>query len=307
MQGQLALRAYAKVNLVLDVLRRRPDGYHDVRVVMQNLDLCDDLTFTIDESWSAPNEGSTSDKDSAPNNYKITISANRADIPTDEHNLIYKAIAKMFEMFRISSAIHVHLEKHIPVEAGMAGGSTDCAAAIKAVNQMYELNLSLQEMMDIGVTLGADVPYCIMASTALSEGIGEVLTKVTPLSNCYVLVAKPKVRVSTAMVYKNLHLETVEKHPNVDGMIEGLADGNLDMICSNMENILETVTTVLYPEIEQLKDIMKQNGARNAIMSGSGPTVFGIYEEKDTATKAGELIIKEELANEVYVTVPVSE
>lgn len=301
MLSQLKLRAYAKVNLVLDVLRRRPDGYHDVRMVMQNLDLSDDLTFTIDDNWSAP------DDDSDSNDYKITISANREDIPTDEHNLIYKAIAQMFEMFNIKSAIHVHLEKHIPVEAGMAGGSTDCAAAIKAVNQMYELGLSMQEMMEIGVKLGADVPYCIMAATALSEGIGEVLTRVPSLKNCYVLVAKPKIRVSTAMVYKNLHLETIEKHPNVDGMLEGLATGNLDAICSHMENILETVTAVLYPEIDQLKDIMKQNGAKNAIMSGSGPTVFGIFEEEKTAKKVSEIILSQELANEVYVTVPVSE
>lgn len=301
MLSELTLHAYAKVNLVLDVLRRRPDGYHDVRMVMQNLDLCDILTFTIDDNWSASNENK------APNNYKITITANREDIPTDEHNLIYKAIAKMFEMFDIKSAISVHLEKHIPVEAGMAGGSTDCAAAIKAVNQMYELNLSLQEMMDIGVKLGADVPYCIMAATALSEGIGEVLTKVPPLQNCFVLVAKPKVRVSTAMVYKNLHLDTIKKHPNVDGMLEGLETDDIDMICSNMENILETVTTVLYPEIEQLKDMMKQNGARNAIMSGSGPTVFGIFDDREVATKASELITRNALANEVYVTVPVSE
>lgn len=295
MQKQLTLRAYAKVNLVLDVLRRRPDGYHDVRMVMQNLDLCDVLTFTADDEWNAPDD------------YKITIEANRDDIPTDAHNLVYKAIVTMFERFQIKSAIHVQLEKHIPVEAGMAGGSTDCAAAIKAVNQMYGLELSLQEMMDIGVTLGADVPYCILAATALSEGIGEVLTKVTPLRDCYVLVAKPKIRVSTAMVYKNLRLETIYKHPDVDGMIEGLSSNNLDLITEKMENILETVTTVLYPEIEQLKDMMKQNGARNAIMSGSGPTVFGIYEDKETAKKAGETILQLELANEVYVTVPVSE
>lgn len=307
MPNQLTLRAYAKVNLVLDVLRRRPDGYHDVRMVMQNLDLCDFLTFTIDDNWSVPVENMDADCDSVPKNYKITIHANREDIPTDAHNLVYKAIAKMFEMFHISSAIHVKLEKNIPVEAGMAGGSTDCAAAIKAVNRMYGLGLSLQEMMDIGVTLGADVPYCIMASTALSEGIGEVLTRVTPLSGCYVLVAKPKVRVSTAMVYKNLRLDAVDRHPNVDGMLAGLAEGNLDTICANMENILETVTTVMYPEIEALKDAMKQNGARNAIMSGSGPTVFGIFDDREAAAKAGDIIRRKGLANEVYVTVPVSE
>lgn len=294
MKSQLTLNAYAKVNLVLDVLRRRPDGYHDVRMVMQNLDLCDTLTFTVDETWKEQ-EG-----------YKITLSANREDIPTDEHNLIYKAIARMFEKFEVHASMHVHLEKRIPVEAGMAGGSTDCAAALVAVNDMFDLGLSEQDLKDIGVTIGADVPYCVMGRTALSEGIGEVLTPVAPLRNCYVLVAKPSVRVSTAMVYKNLQLDTLEKHPDVDGMITGLEAGDINQICASMSNVLETVTATLYPEIEQLKDMMKANGARNAIMSGSGPTVFGIYDTKEDAQAVGDKIIQEKLANEVYVTVPVS-
>lgn len=294
MQRQLTLRAYAKVNLVLDVLRRRPDGYHDVRMVMQNLDLYDVLTFTADD-------------ENASSKCNITITSNRADIPTDERNLVYKAIAKMFEMFGLSGSVHVRLHKNIPVEAGMAGGSTDCAAAIKAVNELYELGLSMQELMHIGAALGADVPYCIMAATALAEGIGEVLTRVTPLRGCYVLVAKPKVRVSTAMVYNKLQLDTIKRHPNVDGMLLGLSQGNLMMIADNMENILETVTASLYPEIDQLKLIMKQNGARNAIMSGSGPTVFGLFEEEETAAKARDIVLNLRLANEAYVTVPVSD
>ena len=182
-------KAYAKVNLVLDVLRRRPDGYHDVKMIMQNLDIYDELIFTVDESKQERS---------------ITISTNKEGIPTDSRNLIYKAIELMFDEFNIEATIHVHLEKNIPVEAGMAGGSTDCAATLKAVNELFDLHLDVQKHMELGVKLGADVPYCILGKTALSEGIGEVLTPVNPLPPCYVLVVKPPIGVSTKMVYTNL-------------------------------------------------------------------------------------------------------
>lgn len=283
-------KAYAKVNLVLDVLRRRPDGYHDVKMIMQNLDIYDELIFTVDESKQERS---------------ITISTNKEGIPTDSRNLIYKAIELMFDEFNIEATIHVHLEKNIPVEAGMAGGSTDCAAAFKAVNELFDLHLDVQKLMELGVKLGADVPYCILGKTALSEGIGEVLTPVNPLPPCYVLVVKPPIGVSTKMVYTNLRANELSRHPDVDGMVVALEKGDLEKVTSYMENVLETVTVKLYPEIEEIKTIMKEQGALNSLMSGSGPTVFGIYRDEDVAKKAASYIKELGLSKEIFVTTPV--
>lgn len=283
-------KAYAKVNLVLDVLRRRPDGYHDVKMIMQNLDIYDELIFTVDESKQERS---------------ITISTNKEGIPTDSRNLIYKAIELMFDEFNIEATIHVHLEKNIPVEAGMAGGSTDCAATLKAVNELFDLHLDVQKLMELGVKLGADVPYCILGKTALSEGIGEVLTPVNPLPPCYVLVVKPPIGVSTKMVYTNLRANELSSHPDVDGMVVALEKGDLEKVTSYMENVLETVTVKLYPEIEEIKTIMKEQGALNSLMSGSGPTVFGIYRDEDVAKKTASYIKELGLSKEIFVTTPV--
>lgn len=285
----LKKKAYAKVNLALDVLRRREDGYHDVKMIMQNLDIYDELEFTM-----IPGE-----------EINISLEANRPDIPTDERNLIYKAIKMMFDEYNLTGNVHVKLIKNIPVEAGMAGGSTDCAAALHGINELFELNLSLDELMKIGVRIGADVPYCVMAKTALSEGIGEILTPVKSLLGCYVLVVKPPVNVSTKMVYTNLKANELERHPDVDGMIEALEAEDLEGVASRMENVLETVTAVLYPEIEVIKKEMKDCGALNSIMSGSGPTVFGVFLSREKADKAAETIRSKKLSNEIFVTTPV--
>lgn len=283
-------KAYAKVNLALDVIRKREDGYHDVKMIMQNLNIFDELEFFLDEE-----SGTRS----------IIIETNREDIPTDKRNLIYKAIDIMFDEYDINADIRVKLTKNIPVEAGMAGGSTDCAAAIRAVNELFNLNLDEEEMMKIGVKLGADVPYCIMARTALSEGIGEILTPVNPLPDCYVVVAKPPVNVSTKMVYEGLNIKDMKSHPRVDDMVLALSERNLYKTAECMENVLETVTVKLYPEIEKIKDIMKEKGALNAIMSGSGPTVFGIYDDITSAQGAAEYLEKNAYSKEVFVTKPV--
>mgnify|MGYP002853607199 CR=1 FL=1 len=306
---ELELKAYAKVNLALDVIGRRPDGYHEVRMIMQNLSLHDVLTFSVDDKEIKKYKDGKAEvyEKKKAEAYKIILTANNDKIPVDDRNLVYKAVGLMFEKYGINACIKIHLEKHIPVEAGMAGGSTDCAAAIKAVNRIFELGLSKKEQMDIGVKLGADVPYCIMARTALSEGIGEKLSTVRPLSNCCVLVAKPPISVSTGMVYKNLKCEELDTHPDVDGMIEALSNEDIKGVAERMDNVLETVTVKLHPEIEKLKNIMKDKGALNAIMSGSGPTVFGIYEDKNAAEAAREYIIEKGLSDEVYVTEPVSE
>lgn len=284
----LTRNAYAKVNLALDVLRRREDGYHDVCMIMQNLSLYDTLTFTMEEA----------------DTHAITLSCDKGFVPCDERNLIYKAIVLMGETYHLTGHIHVELVKRIPVEAGMAGGSTDCAAAFHAMRELYGLDVSDQELMKLGVKLGADVPYCIMAKTALSEGIGEVLTEVEPLPDCYVVVAKPTISVSTKMVYENLHANELQHHPDVAGMIEALKQGDLSGVASRMENVLETVTTKLYPQIEEIKQSMKESGAENAIMSGSGPTVFGLYREKAIAEQAAEKIRQQYGLSEVYVTQP---
>lgn len=284
----LTRNAYAKVNLALDVLRRREDGYHDVCMIMQNLSLYDTLTFTMEEA----------------DTLAITLSCDKEFVPCDERNLIYKAIVLMGETYHLTGHIHVELVKRIPVEAGMAGGSTDCAAAFHAMRELYGLDVSDQELMKLGVKLGADVPYCIMAKTALSEGIGEVLTEVAPLPDCYVVVAKPTISVSTKMVYENLHANELQHHPDVAGMIEALKQGDLSGVASRMENVLETVTTKLYPQIEEIKQTMKESGAENAIMSGSGPTVFGLYREKAIAEQAAEKIRQQYGLSEVYVTQP---
>lgn len=280
--------AYAKVNLALDVLRRRPDGYHDVRMIMQNLDLCDTLEFTMEEQ----------------DTLEISLSCDKESVPCDERNLVYKAIMLMGQTYHLTGKIHVDIKKRIPVEAGMAGGSTDCAAAVHAICELYGLDVDIHELMNLSVKLGADVPYCILAKTAISEGIGEVLTEVAPLPDCFVVVAKPTVSVSTKMVYENLHLETLNHHPDVSGMAEALQQGDLDGVASRMENVLETVTVKLYPEIEVIKQTMKRKGAENAIMSGSGPTVFGLYKELSVAQEAEKEIRTQFHLQEVFVVKP---
>ena len=302
--NKLVKKAYAKVNLALDVIRKREDGYHDVCMIMQNLDLYDTLTFTV-ENINTPQKTCSSEANS-DNQPQITITTNKEGIPTDERNLIYKAIQLMFDKYDIKAKIHVNLEKNIPVEAGMAGGSTDCAATLHAVNELFNLNLDTQTLMELGVKLGADVPFCVLAKTALSEGIGEVLTPITGLFNCYVLVVKPPIGVSTATVYKNLKINELDHHPDVPGMAVALTLGDLEQISSRMENVLESVTVNLHPEIEQLKTIMKENGALNAIMSGSGPTVFGLFTSKELAENAASVIRERTSYKEIFVTTPIN-
>lgn len=281
-------KAYAKVNLALDVLRRREDGYHDVSMIMQNLNLYDTLTFTLEEQ----------------ENLEITISCNHKAVPCDERNLVYKVIQLMSENYHLCGKLHVTIEKRIPVEAGMAGGSTDGAAAFHAMRELYRLDIKDEALMELGVRLGADIPYCILAKTARSEGIGEVLTVVPSLPACHVVVAKPAVSVSTKMVYENLHANELAYHPDVDGMVEALEKGSLAGVTARMENVLETVTTKLYPQIEEIKQTMKQGGAENAIMSGSGPTVFGIFTDLQMAEPVADKIRQDYGLEEVYVLQP---
>lgn len=280
---KLIKKAYGKINLGLDVLRRRPDGYHEVKMIMQMVDIYDTLTFEKREDDL------------------IVLSANREDIPCDESNLIYKAAKFLFDYKQVSYGVNIHLEKRIPVAAGMAGGSTDAAAAFTGLNELFELGVSQEELMELAVKVGADVPYCILGGCALSEGIGEVLTPLPNPPYCEMVIAKPAINVSTKYVYENLNLPELKKHPDIDGMKEAIEAGSLDGIMERLENVLESVTVKKYGIIQDIKDEMISLGAENAIMSGSGPTVFGFFNSREEAEAAKEKILNKELAKEVFV------
>ena len=280
------LKVIAKINLGLDVVRKREDGYHEVRMVMQTIKLYDKLTFRLLEED------------------EIRMKTNLGFLPINEDNLVYKAVKLLKDTYHIEKGMEIDLFKCIPVAAGMAGGSTDCAAALVGASKLFGLGLSKQELMELGVKLGADVPYCILRGTALSEGIGEVLTPLPPMPDCHILIAKPPISVSTKFVYENLRANELEKHPDIDGMVEAIKGQNLRGITDRMENVLETVTIPAYPVIEEIKNCMKEHGAINALMSGSGPTVFGIYADEEQAQLARERIREKELASQVYVVRP---
>lgn len=283
---KLELQAYGKINLGLDVLRKREDGYHEVKMIMQTVKLHDTLYFeSVEEDV-------------------IILSTNADGLPVNEDNLIYRACQMLKTEYKITDGIRIFLDKQLPVAAGMAGGSADAAAALIGMNRIFDIGLSKDKLMEYGVKLGADVPYCIMQGTALSEGIGEKLTPVSPMPECILLLAKPPIDVSTKMVYENLHANELSRHPDIDGMIEALNHQDLQGITDRMENVLETVTVTRYPVISEIKNCMTDMGAMQSLMSGSGPTVFGIFTEKETAEKAAEEIRNRKLANEIFVTQP---
>lgn len=281
---KLELKALGKINLGLDVLGRRENGYHDVRMVMQTLYLYDQIKM---EKTKKPG---------------IELNTNLFYLPVNENNLAYRAADLLMKEFEIKEGVKITLEKHIPVAAGMAGGSSNAATVLFGMNRMFSLGLSQQELMDRGVTLGADVPYCIMRGTVLAEGIGEILTPLPAMPKCHVLIAKPPISVSTKLVYEKLDSHEITEHPDIDGILKGLKERNLKKIASSMGNVLEKVTIEEYPVIEEIKNVMKKSGSLNAMMSGSGPTVFGIFDEKDRAKRAARRIREQQLAKQVYVT-----
>ncbi|MBQ6887836.1 MAG: 4-(cytidine 5'-diphospho)-2-C-methyl-D-erythritol kinase [Lachnospiraceae bacterium] len=299
---QLILKAYAKINLSLDVVRRRPDGYHDVKMIMQTVDLYDMITLEKAESGihTAVKMGkSFTVENEETENTTNTLSE---ELPADENNLIYKAAKLIMESKNITEGVRIHLEKNIPIAAGMAGGSTDAAAVFRGMNQLFSLGMSTEELKAMAVKIGADVPYCIEGGTQLSEGIGEILTPIKGIPHFYLLIAKPEISVSTKYVYENLHLEGLLGHPDVDGMAESIKAGDLGGIVSRMENVLESVTVKKYPVIGEIREFMKKHGAENALMSGSGPTVFGVYKDRQRAEEAAELLNRENLAKQIFVT-----
>ena len=280
----LGLKAYGKVNLGLDVVRRREDGYHEVRMIMQTVGLYDRIDLTRKEQPG------------------IALETNLYYLPDNENNLAYKAAKLLMDEFEIKEGVNIRIKKFIPVAAGMAGGSSDAAAVLFGVNKMFSLGLSLEELMKRGVRLGADVPYCLMRGTALSEGIGEILTPLDPAPQCQVLIAKPAVSVSTKFVYENLHVNQLPKtaHPDIDCLMRAIENRDLRTLAENMGNILETVTIPAHPVIQDIKDKMMSMGAVGAMMSGSGPTVFGIFDSKEKMNAAAAALRKTGLAKTVF-------
>lgn len=281
---EIYLKAYGKINLALDVLRRREDGYHDVKMVMQTVGIYDGVDIKKTDTG------------------KIEIETNLFYLPTNEDNIVYKAAKLLFDEFDIKSGLLIKLKKFIPVSAGMAGGSTDAASVMFGVNKLFDLGLSNRELMERGVKIGADVPYCIMRGTALSEGIGEKLTRLSDVPKCPVLIAKPPINVSTKFVYENLKLDDSIVHPDIDGMVDAIKKNDIEGIASRMGNVLESVTIQEYPGIQKLKDIMIEENAINSLMSGSGPTVFGLFKNEEDAYRAKERIKAEGMSRQVYVT-----
>ena len=280
----ISLKALAKINLGLDVVRRREDGYHEVRMIMQTIHLYDRLDIKRTKESG------------------IQIQTNLSFLPVNENNLIYKAAKLLMDEFSITDGVSVKLDKRIPVAAGMAGGSTDAAAMLFGMNRLFSLGLTKRQLMERGVQIGADVPYCIMRGTALAECIGEELSPLAPMVKCPVLIAKPSISVSTKFVYQNLKLDDATIHPDIDRLIDDIRAKNLYDIAAHMGNVLETVTIPNYPVIDEIKKHMLSHGAVGAMMSGSGPTVFGLFDDEATAKKAYKAMRSSHLARQVYLT-----
>ncbi len=285
---EITRKAYAKINLGLDVTGRREDGYHIVRMIMQNVDIYDTLSFEDNEAGD------------------VVLTASSPKIPTDDSNLICKVAKQLKDKFDVEKGVKINLVKRIPVAAGMAGGSTDGAAAYLALNELWELGLSKEELCKLAVSLGADIPYCIMGGTALAEGIGEELTIIKDMPECCIVVAKPDIDVSTGWVYKELDSKEIENHPDIDGIRSAIETGDIKKMCDLIGNVLEPVTAGKYSVIGEIENLLEENGAIRAFMTGSGPTVFAIFDKKDAAEKAFEKVKDSKLAPELFLTEPIN-
>ena len=282
---KMCCEARAKINLGLDICGRLDNGYHLVKMVMQTVDIYDVLEF---KKCKEPD---------------IILSVDSSDTLGDiTNNLIFRAAKLMKEHYSIKEGIEISLKKNIPVAAGMAGGSTDAATTMLAMNELFELGQTKEQLMELSVKLGADIPFCILGGTALAEGIGEKLSRLPAPPKAYLLIAKPPVMVSTKEVYERLDAKEITSHPDIDGIIGALEEKNLTGITDRLGNVLETVTIEMYPVIEEIKTFMKEQGAINALMSGSGPTVFGIFDSKERAEKAAKALESTKMAAQIQVT-----
>lgn len=285
----MLLRANAKINLALDVLRKREDGYHEVRMIMQTVGMYDRVTLT-------PLPGETG----------VRMETSLPYLPANEKNLAWKAASLLMEEFHVEDGLHIRLDKFIPVAAGLAGGSSDAAAALVGVNELFSLGLARHELMERGAKIGADVPYCILQGTALAEGIGEKLTSLPPMPKSWILISRPNISVSTKQVYGALAADRIKEHPDVDGMIEAIRARSLAGIASRMGNVLESVTIPDNPVIETLKQEMLRGGAMASLMSGSGPTVFGLFSDRDRAEILRDDLRKRYPGVRTFLTWPVN-
>ncbi|WP_053954787.1 4-(cytidine 5'-diphospho)-2-C-methyl-D-erythritol kinase [Inediibacterium massiliense] len=276
---KLEIKGRAKINLSLDVLKRREDGYHEVKMIMQQIDLYDEISLKIIKNG-------------------IILNSNCEYIPNHEGNIAYKAAQLMIHHFGIKQGIEIYIHKNIPVAAGLAGGSTDAAAVMIGMNELFNLKATKKELMDLGVNLGADVPFCILGGAALAEGIGEKLTSIQGFQE-WIVLCKPNISVSTASVYGNLNVEQIIDHPKTEVMIEALKNKDIKILSENLCNVLEPVTESMHPIIKDIKKKMLEYQALGSIMSGSGPTVFGIYKDYNKAKSAYENLSK--IYNQVYI------
>lgn len=254
---KLLVKAPAKINLSLDVLHKRNDGYHEVEMIMTTIDLADRLELTLLEQD------------------EIKIISHNRFVPDDQRNLAYQAALLLKERFHVKKGVSMIIEKTIPVAAGLAGGSSDAAAVLRGLNKLWELGLTLEELAEIGAEIGSDVSFCVFGGTALATGRGEIITSLPAAPTCWVILAKPFIGVSTADVYRRFNLNGVN-HPKTNEMIRAIKTSNYEMVCGLMGNVLEDVTFHLHPEVAQIKEQMKRFGADAVLMSGSGPTVFGL-------------------------------
>lgn len=284
---EITKKAYAKINLGLDVLGKRDDGYHLVKMIMQNVDIYDTLTFK-----------KTTDG-------KVTLKANDDTIPVDDSNLICKVARQLQEKYGVTYGAEIELVKRIPVAAGMAGGSTDGAAAYRALNDLWELGLSDKELCELAVKLGADIPYCIIGGTALSEGIGEVLTPIDCKVKYHLVVAKPDIMVSTGWVYTELDSTEITRHPDIDAVKLAIEEGDVKRMCGEIHNVLEPVTTAKYQVIKDIEKLLEDSGAVKAFMTGSGPTVFAVFDDENKAKKGFEAVKKSGLTPQLFLTKPI--
>lgn len=279
--------AYAKINLSLDILGTLPSGYHEVRMIMQSLQLHDTITLNICDTPG------------------ITMTCSDTSLPVDEHNLAYRAAVSFCEAYKISDGITLHLEKKIPIAAGLAGGSSDAAAVLRGLNEMYGCPATSDELAALGVKLGADVPYCLMLGTALSEGIGERLTALPSAPDCHCLLVKPAAGASTKQIYTDydaLAQTTDIKHPDTDALLSALSKGNYTTLVSGLCNVLEPVTMRLVPDITIIKKTLQTLGADGVLMSGSGPTVFALFSDLKTAKRAEAHFLQTEYAPGTFLT-----
>ena len=276
---KLQLKAYGKINLGLDVIRKRPDGYHDLDMIMQMVDVYDDV---IIEKKAGE---------------EIVVKADAAVLSNGKDNLAYMAAKMLFDEFGIKSGVEITIHKRIPIAGGMAGGSSDCATTLIGINEMFNLGLSKQQLMERGVKLGADVPYCVLGGTAIARGIGEVFTPLPTPPQCHVIIAKPPISVSTAYVYGHIRPDEITKRPDIEQMTLAIKEQDLNKLSDLLYNVMEEVTV-----IEKLKSIMLENGALNSIMSGSGPTVFGLFDDREKAQAAMKALDSKELTEQLYLT-----